>query len=71
MAVVVVGVAQEGSHVLSLRRYGVSFGERVVLSNVHLDVPTRGVVTLMGPGGSGKSTLLRTLAGLNQPRNVH
>ncbi|MAC29732.1 MAG: hypothetical protein CMN29_31345 [Sandaracinus sp.] len=70
MAVVVVGVAQEGSHVLSLRRYGVSFGERVVLSNVHLDVPTRGVVTLMGPGGSGKSTLLRTLAGLNdcQPR---
>lgn len=54
-----------GSPVLSLRRFGVSFGLKVVLAEVDLDVPARGVGVLMGPGGAGKSTLLRTVAGLN------
>ncbi len=51
--------------VLSLRDFGVSFGERVILSAVTLDVSDRGLVVLMGPAGTGKSTLLRTLAGFN------
>ncbi|MBX3248858.1 MAG: ATP-binding cassette domain-containing protein [Myxococcales bacterium] len=50
---------------LQLRRFGVAFGKHVVLSNVTLDVPARGVVILVGPASTGKSTLLRTLAGLN------
>lgn len=50
---------------LSLRGFGVAFGDRIVLADVTFDVPRYGLVTLMGPAGSGKSTLLRTLAGLN------
>lgn len=51
--------------VLSLRNFGVAFGERVILGDVTLDVPAKGVFVLLGPGGTGKSTLLRTLAGAN------
>jgi atypical dual specificity phosphatase len=52
--------------ILSLRDFGVAFGERVVLNAVDLDIEGPGVLVLMGPVGTGKSTLLRTLAGINQ-----
>jgi ABC-type phosphate transport system ATPase subunit/protein-tyrosine phosphatase len=50
---------------LTLHGFGVAFGEQTVLADVTLDLPPRGLTTLVGPAGSGKSTLLRTLAGLN------
>jgi atypical dual specificity phosphatase len=50
---------------LTLRGFGVAFGEQTVLADVTLELPRRGLTTLVGPAGSGKSTLLRTLAGLN------
>ncbi len=51
--------------VLALEGFGVAFRDRVVLADVHLEVPATGVTALLGPAGGGKSTLLRTLAGLN------
>lgn len=51
--------------VLTLQGFGVAFGEKVVLSNVELEVPERETTVLLGPCGTGKSTLLRTLAGFN------
>lgn len=36
-----------------------SFGPKVVLQGVDLEVPSHGVVCLIGPSGCGKSTLLR------------
>jgi atypical dual specificity phosphatase len=51
--------------VLSLRNFGAAFGERVILSDITLELPSTGIFVLLGPGGTGKSTLLRTLAGAN------
>ena len=52
---------------LELRGFGVGFGERIVLADVTLDLPRRGLTTIVGPAAAGKSTLLRTIAGLNDP----
>jgi atypical dual specificity phosphatase len=59
------GTPAASSTILRLRGYGVAFGERIVLSDVNLEVPERGPMVILGPGGTGKSTLLRTLAGFN------
>src|SRR5688572_14935945 len=39
-----------------------------VLRGVSLDVPSAGIVGILGPNGSGKTTLLRMLAGTRQPQ---
>lgn len=50
---------------IQLARFGVAFGEKVVLAPLTLALPARGAVVLMGPAGAGKSTLLRSMAGAN------
>lgn len=54
-----------GTRILSLRDYGVAFGDRVVLNAVNLELDGPGVLVAMGPMATGKSTLLRTIAGIN------
>ncbi len=51
-------------HVCDLSK---SFGPRVALDGVSLDVAAGEFVTLVGPNGAGKTTLLRAIAGL-EPR---
>ncbi|MDE0700636.1 MAG: ATP-binding cassette domain-containing protein [Acidimicrobiaceae bacterium] len=43
------------------------YGERVVLSDLDLDVAEGRHVAVMGPSGSGKTTLLHILAGIAEP----
>lgn len=43
------------------------FGENVVLREVSFEVPTGGVVSILGRSGTGKSVLLRCIVGLHQP----
>ncbi|MCE1182244.1 MAG: ATP-binding cassette domain-containing protein [Rhodocyclales bacterium] len=50
---------------LSLKEFGVAFGDRIILDSITFDVPTPGCTVLLGPSGTGKSTLMRTLAGFN------
>jgi atypical dual specificity phosphatase len=57
--------AMPESGIFQLRRYGVGYADKVVLAEVDLCVPDRGIVVLLGPCGTGKSTLLRTIAGHN------
>ena len=47
----------------SVRNLSASYGKKLILKNLSLDIPP-GLVSLIGPNGSGKSTLLRVLAGL-------
>lgn len=51
---------------LEVNKFGVAFGDRVILRSVDMSVPDQGIFTLLGPAGTGKSTLLRTICGINQ-----
>ena len=53
------------SFVLETDNWGVAYGDKVVLSAVHLQISPSTITALMGPGGAGKSSLLRSLAGVN------
>ena len=44
-----------------------SYGPKVILAGVSLDLPEGGLYGLVGQNGAGKSTLLRCLAGLARP----
>ncbi len=52
---------------ISLRGVSKSYGERLVLDSVDLDLPEHQVTTVMGPNGVGKTTLARLLLGLARP----
>jgi iron complex transport system ATP-binding protein len=50
--------------ILQLHNLSVGYGQRVLLKEVSLAVPTPQLILLLGLNGIGKSTLLRTIAGL-------
>ena len=52
---------------LKVRGISKHFGGVCAVKNVHLDVPQRTFVGLVGPNGCGKTTLLNTIFGLHQP----
>jgi branched-chain amino acid transport system ATP-binding protein len=53
---------------LSVKKIGASYGPIQALSEVSLEVPERGMVTLIGSNGAGKSTLLKVISGLLRPK---
>jgi len=52
---------------IELQALCLSFGEKAVLRDLSLTLPTEGITLLRGPSGCGKTTLLRVLAGLEAP----
>lgn len=56
---------------LSARGLRKSFGPRVVLDRIDIDVAPGKITCLIGPSGSGKTTLLRALALIDPPDAGH
>ena len=52
---------------ITSRGLGFSYGDKVILDDLHFDLAGGDFVALLGPNGAGKSTLLRCLAGLLKP----
>jgi len=52
---------------VSLRGVWHEYGDKVVLENVHLDLPVHSFCAIAGPSGCGKSTLLRLILAQEQP----
>lgn len=44
-----------------------SYKEKMILDNVSLDIPEKGILVISGPSGEGKTTLLKIIAGLVKP----
>lgn len=51
-----------------LEHVGVSFGRKVVLQNLSLDIVEGAITCIIGLSGAGKSTVLRLLNGLRRPQ---
>ena len=59
------------SVLLQLERFGVTFGNNAVLSDISFTVPEKGIVMLTGPKGTERTILLRTLAGFGAKSTPH
>jgi len=57
---------QGGSTMIEIRRLAKSFGSKMALRGVDLDVLTGESVVILGPNGAGKTTLIRILSGLSK-----
>ena len=48
-------------NIIEIKNVSKSFGEKVALENVSLDIPEGSIFGLLGPNGAGKSTLIRII----------
>ncbi len=63
----IAGAAIREDALISVRDLWKSFGDRVVLRGVSLDIPEGQTTAIMGPSGTGKSVLLKHVVGLLSP----
>ncbi len=54
---------------VSVRNVSLSFGGRVILDDINIDIPRGKVTTIMGPSGTGKTTALRLISGQLTPNS--
>jgi len=56
-----------GDKVIELRNLSKSFGDRILIENLNLDIPRNAIIGIIGPNGAGKSTLFKMLVGKEKP----
>ena len=56
-----------GNSVVEFKNVSKSFGDRLLIDNFSMLVPSGAIVGIIGPNGAGKSTLFRMIAGKEQP----
>ena len=56
---------------IELRDFSIGYGQRRLLEDVNVTIPSRNLTALIGRNGTGKSTLLRAVAGLNRNYSGH
>ncbi|MDR3319632.1 MAG: energy-dependent translational throttle protein EttA [Desulfovibrio sp.] len=56
-----------GKSVIELSNVSKSLGEKLLMKNVNVLVPSGAIVGIIGPNGAGKTTLFRMLSGEEQP----
>ncbi len=59
--------AERGSAVLAARALTKSYGRRLVVQRVNVEIRTGEVVGLLGPNGAGKTTTFYMMVGLTRP----
>ena len=57
-------LAGSGGAVLEVKDVHAGYGNLKILRGINMNVPTGGIVTLLGGNGTGKSTLLKAISGL-------
>ena len=58
---------RRGTQVIEFKNVTKSFGDRVLIDNLTMNVPAGAIVGIIGPNGAGKSTLFKLIAGKEKP----